>query len=177
MYTDIKKRWWDFWGAALIVCLWLSGCVSIPKIQQPLEKSKNFPISFEEVWGVVNKSIVESGVNISAVQKQSGAGFIILTKSLSPAMIKDVALAPTNIAWMSGSVVIKIIVNEEDENSTQVIINIKITGFGRPRTLFLFSFLYPYTTFEMGSTGVLEKEYFNKISDALEDKIVKQSNP
>ncbi|MBL7081320.1 MAG: hypothetical protein ISS44_01965 [Candidatus Omnitrophica bacterium] len=152
-----------------LICFVISlliGCATVPKAQQHFEKSRIFEASFDEIWTILTSSISEPGLTFGA-QEETDSSFLILQKSLPGRRVKEVALAPSGMGWSQATATLKIIVNEEDEDYTQVIINTKITAIGRPG-FFLLSFFSPPGYFSMGSTGVLEREYFDKISETLQ---------
>jgi hypothetical protein len=164
-----SKRMPKLFLTCFVISFLLNGCVSVPKVQRPFEKSKIFNIPFEEAWEIINRTIVEPGVTIKMVKKQIEEGHLSFKKSVSSQMIKEVALAPSGgVTWYGAEADIDIIVNEYAEDQTQVVIHVNIRGSGLRKYLFFLPGSYVWL--EMGSTGALEAEYFRKISDALEEK-------
>ncbi|RLA87352.1 MAG: hypothetical protein DRG40_00535 [Deltaproteobacteria bacterium] len=139
----------------LLLLLLLASCATVPKMEKPIKKYKDFDKPFEEVWRSTIEGLTRSGELISFTEKESG--LIVVEKELSGDEVPKFTMGPALVVWHRASVRGSIFVKPTSESSTRVFVNVKIKGLGTP----LFG-SYPME-FALTSNGRIEKEYLELI--------------
>lgn len=160
------KKIWVFISICSLAFLF-SGCVTMPpKLDKPIVKSKSFETSFDITWDAVIKSITALGEFINVAQKDSG--LVSLQKLIPTGEVDKYALAPSGMIWDNIVANVSVLVTKQDENNIKVTINTKILGTGRDSGEVFWRGVFARTKqIEMGSRGVIEKEYLDKIASSI----------
>lgn len=141
---------------AILLLVFMASCATVPRMEKPIEKYKDFNKPFEEVWRSTIEGLTRSGELISFTEKESG--LIVVEKELPGNDVPKFILGgPALVVWHRGSVRGSIFVKPISENSTRVFVNVKIKGLGTP----LFG-TYPIE-YALTSNGRMEKEYLELI--------------
>jgi hypothetical protein len=141
----------------------LSGCgytnINLVKIDEPIVKTKRFAVSFDNAWKELLKFISNSGGSIKTTDKDSG--IISFEKFLNWQEVNKYTIIPHGVALVSPSQVadIDFILTKEENNIIELKISAKIIGTGKTWGS-ITQYVYDI---ELKSTGVLEKEYMEKI--------------
>lgn len=146
----------------LFLGLFLFGCAAMsPKLDKPFEKNRVFNATFEEVWSAVLQTLRSDEI-VNLTDKNNR--IISFQKNITVDIVDKVALAPKGIAWRSATASVSIIVRKENDFVTSVTVNSKILGFGSGGLNAIFgTAATPAQQIEMGSRGIIEKEYLEKI--------------
>ncbi|MBL7081321.1 MAG: HEAT repeat domain-containing protein [Candidatus Omnitrophica bacterium] len=155
----------------------LNGCVaalykpvdiSTLKYEKPFEKSRIFEVPLDTLWPEVIQTINAGGKEIVSISKERDYGFICVNESITPQRLNEIAIVPPGIgSWDYLYAVIALQIKAKDEQHTEVMVETeKIYGFGwRWWERYLSFWPLPWSIFakgayvEMGSKGVIEKEY------------------
>jgi len=150
----------------LVMSVFLIGCAAItPTLDKPIEKSRVFDKSYDEVWNVLVQTLTVSGEAVAVAQKDSG--LISFQRKIPLNLFRKVVLAPDGVLPLANHWVqvfpiaqINIVASKSSEKQTLVTVNVKIVGdFGKPWTNFRAQ--------ELDSNGTMEKEYLDKFSNSI----------
>ena len=147
----------------------IDSCVSSPPyLKRQFEKSRKYNTSFQNAWEAAIKSLTISGEFIHVAEKESG--IISFTRVIPRNQIETLALAPGGIRWSKAIANISVIVLKENEDLSNITINTKIWGTGISEAdICLSGRSAPSQEYEMGSKGVIEKEYLDRIANSIPD--------
>lgn len=153
----------------ILLCLVFTGCATMPpKLNKPFENTRVFNASFDTVWNSIMQ-IINKGELITFSDKNNG--YISFEKNILVDEVREIALAPRGVAWRSATTTLSFIVNQVEKENTSVIINSKIIGHGSGGLNAIFgTAATPAQLIEMGSRGVLEKEYLDKIESLINNE-------
>ncbi|MFA5223625.1 MAG: hypothetical protein WC431_00440 [Candidatus Omnitrophota bacterium] len=152
----------------VFLCLILTGCmytytnVNTAKRYEPLVKREKFAVSFDKAWGELNKLIVISRGAIKIDNKESG--LITFEKYLSGEELKNYAIIPRYVPIVSAIAEVNFLVVKIESDVTEIIVSARILIMSKTNTSELAAKLCQG---ELKSTGLLEKEYIEKIQSIL----------
>jgi len=143
-----------------IVLAFLIGCATVPTMEKPVEKSRDFNKPFKEVWSSTIEGLTRSGELISFTEKESG--LIVIEKDLGGNEISSLATnAPALTIWHRGKVKASIFIKPISETSTRVFANVNLSGIG-------VTFLQQYSQeFMLNSNGTIERNYLNLVDSLI----------
>lgn len=161
--------------AIFLILLGLSGCVatrSTIKEEKPFEKSRVFEVPFDMLWSDVIQTINVGGREIRGISKEKDFGCIAISEPLPSAKINEVAIVPAGIiSWDYLGALVTVKMKMIDNFHTEVTVGVNFCGRGYNWWERYFSFWpLPWAMFangtdvEMGSRGVIEREYLDNIS-------------
>ena len=145
-----------FIGTVLFAYLAAGCAVTPPTLSEPIEKTRSFKAPYEVTWTATIKAISATGEFINVAQKDSG--LVTFQKNIPVGEIEKYALAPGGVTWYTARSNVSVLLEDKGEDGSQVTVNSKIWGNGMN-----------YWTgvpvqLEMGSRGLIEKEYLDKIA-------------
>lgn len=117
--------------SGLIALVIMAGCVTVPKLEEPIEKERIFNRGFPEVWDSTIEGLVRAGEVVSRTEKSSG--LIVIEKEVSGRKLSSLIREYTSLfeIWQRGTVKANILIKPLSETSTQVFTNVKIEGMAR----------------------------------------------
>ena len=160
------------WVIIIFFSFSIFGCATIPTLERPIEKSRTFKASFEELWQALIPALTSAGEFVTVAEKDSG--FITFQKVILIDRLREYALMPSgwtchNIGQVSQLVLlINVVTTKPDEKHVTVTINSK---FPEIRCGGFWDISWPIRTFS--TNGKLEKEYLNKIEALFPNKSYK----
>lgn len=146
---------------SLIALIIMTGCVTIPKLEEPIEKERIFNKSFSEVWDSTIEGLVRAGEVVSHTEKSSG--LIVIEQEVSGQQLRSLIREYTSLfeIWQKGTVKANILIKPLSETSTQVFTNVKVEGIAKNISD------GASRRYQLSSNGKMEKGYLALIEGML----------
>jgi len=153
--------------ALTLICCFIAGCATIPKLSAPLKREESFSMSFDTVWPALVTIVTEGGNIVNVADKDSG----IITyraqlprKQLEDYLLQKPPAFPIGAYYGSGEAHVTLRVQPLSEEKTNVRITSQIKAqlhnmFGEP-------LLYS-GSHNLNSNGRLEEDVFKMISSQI----------
>ncbi len=147
-----------------IVCILINaGCATYPSKNAPaVDKSMVFSVPYDVAWKKMIEVVSQEGDGPTISDKNGGV--IGLQRDIASGDIQMYAHDDTGMFWSQAEVKGVILLTPQDERSTAISINLKVSATGRDAIDVLFSRTRQMT---LHSRGYLEKYYLSSFSKRI----------
>ena len=151
-------------GMLLILCALCAGC-GPRTIEQhpPVDNSRLFIASLDEIWTKLLEIITTGEETLTFVDK--AGGLITFQKNIPVKQLAQYAFDDSGMLMSQATANVVLRVAAQDEQSTRVLLNTKITATGKDVLDVLLS---RQRQVVLDSKGWLEREYFDRLNSKLQ---------